>query len=242
MASFQSPEYRGDGQVNSHVVAFPLLIYRGKFLRMSREGVSGLLFQSDLLKLDISGNAATPVDSLGTNRRRGMPDLDATVEIGPALDIILMKDREREREMGITVTVRSAFTTDFRNLRHLGWTSNPYWYFVNEHVGLKKLRFSLSVGPVFADRRYHQYYYRVKQAFATPQRQRYDASGGYSGIRSTVSLSKRFNRFWVGLFVRFDYIGGAVYDDSPLVEKKDFPITGIAFNYVLSKSSTLVDY
>jgi len=48
----------------------------------------------------------------------------------------------------------------------------------------------MSFGPVFGDQPFHDYYYRVDQAFATPERPVYSAPGGYGGLQLTASVEK----------------------------------------------------
>ena len=102
-------------------------------------------------------------------------------------------------------------------------------------------RAGVSVGPVFGDHRYHAYYYGVDPAFATPQRPAYTARGGYGGTQLTLSTSRRFPRFWVGAFARYDWLGGAVFENSPLVRQDRAFAAGIAVSWVFARSSNLVE-
>ncbi len=243
MATFQAPNYRGDDQSKLHFIPFPYFIYRGEFLNVTREGVQGLIYESERFKINLSGNASTSVESNETSRRKGMPDLDASIEIGPALDIVISKDRVKETEFGISLTLRTAISTDFRSFRHQGWVSNPHVYYFNEKFGPdKNLDFTISAGPVFADREYHDFYYKVDPAYVTPTRSAFKTSGGYSGMRSTVSLSRTFGKIWIGAFVRFDHFGGTKYADSPLVARQSFLLAGIAATYLITEAKTKVDY
>ena len=66
-------------------------------------------------------------------------------------------------------------------------------------------------GPVFADRRYHDYYYGVDAVDATATRPAYRARGGYAGWQALVATSRRIGSAWVGAFVRYDSLDGAVF-------------------------------
>jgi hypothetical protein len=56
-----------------------------------------------------------------------------------------------------------------------------------------------------------------------------------------AAASKRFPSFWVGGFVRYDTLSGAVFADSPLVKQKNYLAGGIAIAWVLGESSRKVD-
>ena len=75
----------------------------------------------------------------------------------------------------------------------------------------------LFASPAYGDARIHRYFYSVAPAYATPSRPAYDAQAGYNGMEFLAAVSKRFPRFWVGGFVRYDTLAGATFVDSPLV-------------------------
>lgn len=50
------------------------------------------------------------------------------------------------------------------------------------------------IGPMFADRRFHQYYYEVEQEFVLPEREEYHAKAGYTGLTLSMSLRRKFNQ------------------------------------------------
>ena len=98
----------------------------------------------------------------------------------------------------------------------------------------------LSVGPMFADQGYHDYYYTVDPALATPSRPRYAAGGGYSGSTVTVGLSKTLNPFILSAFVSLDYLKGAVFEESPLVKTQYSWMCGFTVSWIFLKSSERV--
>jgi outer membrane scaffolding protein for murein synthesis (MipA/OmpV family) len=54
-------------------------------------------------------------------------------------------------------------------------------------------------------------------------------------------LNKRFNRIWVGGFVRAFDLHGAVFDASPLVKTRSAVLAGIGVAYVFGQSATMVE-
>jgi hypothetical protein len=77
----------------------------------------------------------------------------------------------------------------------------------------------------------------VDPQYATPTRPAYRASGGYSGTLALASLSRRFNRVWMGGFVRYDNLAGSQFDDSPLYETRHSLMAGFAVSWILKQSS-----
>ena len=125
--------------------------------------------------------------------------------------------------------------------------NKPLSYTVKElALDLNKLsfasgwRFGIGVGPMFADRRFNAYYYTVQPQFATPQRPAYEAKAGYDGMQVLLSTSRRFPNWWVGAFVRYQSLEGAVFRDSPLVKQRYALAGGIGFSYVFARSGKVV--
>jgi hypothetical protein len=80
----------------------------------------------------------------------------------------------------------------------------------------------------------------VAPRYATAARNAYDARGGYAGWQMLAVLSKRFPACWVGAFVRYDSLRGAVFDDSPLVVCDRYLAGGIAVAGIIGESSIRV--
>jgi hypothetical protein len=80
----------------------------------------------------------------------------------------------------------------------------------------------------------------VEPQYATRTRPAYQAGGGYAGVQFLVALTKRFPKYWVGSFVRYDNLSGASFSDSPLVLRNSYFAAGIALAWILGESSTRV--
>ena len=234
-------DYRGADTSHVYPLPVPYFVYRGRFLRADRDGLRGLLFNREVAELNISMNATTPVRSSDSAARHGMPNLKPTVEIGPSLDLHLWHTADRRIRLDLRLPVRSALTIE-SSPHSIGWFFAPRmnvdFLDVAGHAGWN---LGLLVGPLFADRRYHEYFYGVAPQFATADRPAYIAHGGYSGTQMLASLSKRFPRYWLGAFVRRDSLSGASFASSPLVRSNSYWATGIGIAWMVGQSSRMVD-
>jgi len=238
LAVLQMPDYRGSDEYRGYLLPYPYLVYRGDILRVERERISGRIFETDRLLLDISLNGSVPVDSSDNQDRRGMPDLDPTFEIGPSLNVTLLENRQDRYNLKLILPVRAVFSTDFSTARQEGWVFHPRLSFEKaDMIPGAGVNLGLSAGPMFADRGYHDYYYTVDPTFATSSRPRYAAGGGYSGSTVTAGLNKTLKPFILNAFVSLDYLKGAAFEESPLVKTQSSWMCGFTVSWLFLKSS-----
>ena len=242
VAVIDFPDYRGADERNTWVLPVPYVVYRGELLKADREGLRGTFFKNERLDLHLSLNGSVPVDSSDNAARSGMPDLDPTLEIGPRLEVALLGTRDTSVQLTLQLPVRTVIASDFSHTRNVGWVAQPQINadFRDTPLG-EGWNLGLAAGPLFGDKRYHNYFYGVAPEFATPTRPAYVADSGYAGAQFLVALSKRFPGFWVGGFVRFDTLKGASFDASPLVRQKESFAAGFAITWVLASSQQLVN-
>jgi outer membrane scaffolding protein for murein synthesis (MipA/OmpV family) len=171
-----------------------------------------------------------------------MPDLDATLEIGPSLNLLLARSDDRKTRLELRLPVRAALATDFTYVDLAGWVFQPNLNVdVRDVFGYSGWNLGMLAGPMFSDGRYNQYFYGVEPAFATAARPAYNAAGGYAGTQFLTSLSKRFRHYWVGGFARWDTLNNAVFADSPLVRANHSFATGVAVAWILGESRERVE-
>jgi outer membrane protein len=241
-AAIDFPHYRGSDQRKTWLLPFPYVVYRGDLLKADERGrMRGLFFHNENAELDVSANGTVPVKSSENEARQGMPDLDATLEIGPSLNFFLMRSPDDRKKLDLRLPLRTVVATDLSHFRNVGWVFQPNVNLdIHDFLGSAGWSFGVQAGVVYGDRRYHDYFYSVAPEFATPTRPAFDAPGGYSGATFITALSKRFPRFWAGGYVKVDYLRGAAFDDSPLVRKRENYTAGFAIAWVLRESATLV--
>lgn len=241
VGALEFPDYRGSDDIEVFPVPVPYFVYRGRFLKADRDGLRGKLFDRELVELHLSVNATIPVDSEDNAARRGMPDLEPTFEIGPSLELHLWRSADRDVKLDLVMPLRVPITIE-SSPRSLQWVFAPRLNIDFDDVGGHDgWEFGAGVGPVFAADRFHDYFYSVPARFATPQRPAYRADGGYSGMHVLAALSKRFPKYWVGAFLRYDWLGGAEFEDSPLMRRRNYLAGGFGIAWMIGESKRTVE-
>jgi MipA family protein len=234
------PDYRGADERHTFALPFPYLEYRGEFLKADRESIRGVLFKRPGLELNLSVHGSIPVNSSDNSARAAMPNLDPTLEVGPNLEFKL--SRTERSKLDLRLPLRGVMASDFRHVNDAGWVFQPQVNLDLSGLGADcDWKFGAAAGPLFATRRFHQYFYGVAPQFSTAIRPAYDAPGGYSGSQITLALSKRFSQFWIGGFARYDRLNGAAFIDSPLVKSHEAFAAGVALAWIFARSAEQVD-
>lgn len=228
------PHYRGSDESHAWLLPVPYFVYRGKILRADRDGARALLFEGRRFDFDLSLSASPPTKSKDNRARAGMPDLAPSFEIGPKLNLRLAQGRGWKVDLRVPVRAVVALET---RARVLGWNVEPL---LNADIEVAGFNLGLQAGPLWGDRRLHEQLYGVAPAYATAGRPAYSARAGYGGWQATAGFSRRFDRFWLGAFVRHDSVAGAVFQASPLVKSRHTTALGVAMSWVFATSEARV--
>lgn len=240
VAALSFPAYRGSDKVHNFLLPVPYFVYHGEFLKADRHGIRGDLFGTDRVDLTLSLSASPPTKSDDVAARNGMPDLKPTAEFGPEVDVALWRSASRARSLKLRLPARAAFTVE-GSPQGVGWIFSPNLNLdITDCAAMPGWNLGFVAGPIYATRKQHDYFYGVAPQYATATRPAYQASSGYSGSQFLASLSKRYDRVWVGAFVRYDTLAGASFIDSPLVARRSFAAAGIAVSWILGESKTRV--
>ena len=241
VAGLYFPHYRGSDQSRGYALPAPYLVYRGEIFKADRQGLRGIFFSNERFDLNLSVGASLPVYSNDNRAREGMPDLKPSVELGPSLDVTMWRSADLRTKLDVRLPVRVAVTVESPP-RFIGGQFFPHLNLdLHDPAGLAGWNLGLLAGPVFADARYNRYFYEVLPAYATTSRPAYIApSGGFAGTQFLVALSKRFSKFWVGGFTRYDSLRGASFEESPLVTSKRYFAAGIGVSWILGESTQRV--
>jgi outer membrane scaffolding protein for murein synthesis (MipA/OmpV family) len=232
-------DYRGSNTTHAYPIPVPYFVYRGEIFKSDQEGLRGRLFHLDRVELNLSISGTTPVRN--DSARHGMPDLKPTLEMGGSLNVHLWRSSDERFKLDLRLPARAALTVE-ASPRMIG-------VFVEPHINLDIAQFrgsegwklGLLAGPLFADRRYNDYFYTVSPQYATADRPAYEAHGGYAGTQTLVSLTRRFPGHWCGFFVRHDTLGGASFASSPLVKTNSYWSGGFGVIWVIRRSSRNVE-
>lgn len=233
-------DYRGSDEARAYPIPLPYFVYRGDFLKADREGMRGKLFDRTYAELSISLNATLPVASEDNAARAGMPDLDPTIEIGPSLDLKLWRSADERVQVELIMPLRVPITIA-SSPQTIGWVFSPRVNLDIQNVGARGWDMGVGAGPVFADRDYHDYFYSVSPTYVTPTRSAYEARGGYSGAHVVASLSKRFPKYWIGAFLRYDALHSAAFEDSPLFKREHYLAGGVGIAWMIGRSKRMVE-
>ena len=232
-------DYRGADTLHGYPVPLPYLVYRGKFLRSDHRGLRGRLLDQDRIALNLSVNGTTPVRS--DSARHGMPDLRPTLEVGPSLDVHLWKSASALVTLDVRLPARAAFTVE-ASPRMVGLFLAPHVNLdIAQRRGADGWKLGLLAGPLFANRRYDDYFYSVAPQYATADRPAFQAHGGYAGTQFIAALTRRYPACWLGAYLRHDTLAGASFADSPLVRRDSYWSGGFGVAWIIRRSSRLVD-
>lgn len=235
------PDYRGSDESRAYVLPFPYVIYRGDFFKADREGVRAEFLDTDRIRFEFAFGASQPVRSSSNKAREGMPDLKGSFEVGPSLSINLLRSADRASRLDLRIPVSTGVTLG-GGFQGIGWQTSPRLNLdLADVAGFSGWNLGVAAGPIFQSRKRDAYFYDVASDYVRPDRPAYRSSGGYAGSQVLMALSKRYERIWVGGYLRADTLKGASFDDSPLVRRHSAFSAGIGMAYVFGQSSQMVD-
>ena len=221
------PDYMGSKSYNLLPIAFPYIKYHSEFLDIDKNGINTQLFGIKNLKLDISASGSLPASSDGNKLRDGMDDLNFTFELGPKL--IYNFYAKNNYTIDLELANRAVFETNLKMLDTQGYVGTAELKL--EYI-LNKLEITYRIGLRYADKTFHNYYYGVLKKYETDSRLSYDAKGGYSGFKNKIGFTYRDGDWWYGGSTSYNYLKGAVYEDSPLVEIDYAIFFGLSIAYI----------
>ncbi len=227
LLTLSAPDYRGSKESKTHLLPIPYIKYRGERLRID-DGAQGIFFESPDLLLTMSGNLSLPADD-DTPERVGMDELDAIFEIGPVLEYRFL--RLRDSAWWIDLPLRYAYTLN-SDLENIGYVFQPRVSWRKPASRLGEWKLSVNLGLLYSSDEHHQYFYSVGSEDVTASRPAFDAEGGFSGLRSEFTYSRRIGKYWLGGFLRYDNLENSEIEDSPLVSKTDSWMGGVALVWV----------
>lgn len=246
VASARLPQYRGSDEYSVYTLPFPFFIYRGEWLKATRDGVRTVFLRAPRAETDLSFFGNPPVGS-GNRARAGMPDLDPVLEAGPGAKWFLTP-----RDARRVVYLRPAA----RAVAAVGWDGGPETSYQGLHAeagvvyrdralgGKACWKGGGMAGVEFTDPRYNRYFYDVPEAYATAERPAYRSRGGYAGFKLAANLVREFPaHVYAGVYAAWANQDGAACADSPLVRARNNVTVGfvIGWNFARSGRTMRVD-
>lgn len=230
LAALSHPDYRGSTRDQNQLFPLPYIKYRGERLRVD-DGVEGRLFKTPDLLLSVSGNGSLP-SSDDNPERQGMAPLQTTVELGPSLEYRVMHNEETS--LWLELPLRFALNAE-ESFNSIGVVFHPRLAWRKPALNKFDWKLRVAGGPLYADDRYHGYYYDVQPSEATAIRPAYTAKDGYSGFRVDFTYSRRIDKLWFGGFARYDTLTDSVIDDSPLIKTSNNWTAGVGLAWIFSE-------
>jgi outer membrane scaffolding protein for murein synthesis (MipA/OmpV family) len=232
-------DYRGADTTHVYPLPVPYFIYRGEIFKSDSEGLRSKFFSRPRLEFTLSVNGTTPVRN--SPARQGMPDLRPTLELGAALNVHLWRSQEDRFKLDLRMPVRGALTLE-ASPRFVGGFFAPNINLdIAQVKGAQGWKLGMLAGPLFANRRYNDYFYSVAPQYETAERPAYEAHGGYAGAQTLISLTRRYPKFWIGAYVRHDFLEGASFVDSPLVKTHSYWAGGVAIIWIIGQSARTLE-
>jgi len=236
LGALSLPDYRGSAERSTYVLPLPYVVYRGQWLRADRDGARAVLLDAERVEVDISVSGSPPSRHTDRGARAGMDKLPATLEIGPNVNWTWW--RGSSAKLDLRLPLRAAITLE-HSPRSIGMVFAPHLN-LDLSGAVPGWKLGVQGGPVWASQRYNQHYYGVGAANATVTRPQYEARGGRGGWQATAALSRRFAHTWAGAFVRHDSLDGAVFADSPLVQRRQGVTVGLGLSWIFASSAEQV--
>ena len=183
--------------------------------------------------VDLSLAATVPTRSRDNDARHGMPDLPPTVEVGPNLNIALLRSADGAARLDLRLPLRSAIALQ-RSPRSVGVTFSPNLNLDLDRVA-RRLARRAARRPALCRPALSRALLRRRRGLCDRRTGRPTGRrGGYAGWRALASTSRRIGKTWVGAFVRYDNLNGAAFADSPLVRRHDALTVGFGVSWVLA--------
>ena len=219
------PDYLGSKNDNAFFIPYPYISYQSDKLNIDREGLKQQFLSYENFSIELSGSGSLPVKSSGA--REGMYDLDPAVEFGPAFIYTAYKDDAISLKFDLPL--RAVLSSDFKSIEYRGYV---YEARTELEYNFNDYELQFQTGIMMADARYHNYFYGVDANSVTNNRTFYTAKAGYTAYKTSLGLSKKFDKVWAGAFIRHYSLSDSTIEESPLVERNHAFYGGLFVAYI----------
>ena len=231
------PHYPGSSQNQNESLFLPIIMYRGDVLKSDREeGTRIELFKSLELDINLSFGATFSNDSSENEARRNMPNLNYTLETGPALFFKFWSVPDYGF-LRLQIPLRLTFETNFKTTNFLGFVFEPELRFQRLNFLIPNLRSSTSLASEFFSKRVANYFYEVEPQYATADRPTYTGQEGLSAFKLSQNFMYEYEKFSFILgtaYINFSY---SANKQSPLFKSVHNQSYFIAIAWLFYKDS-----
>ena len=215
------PKYIGSNERNNYALPFPYIYYKSDRLELDRNAFTGFIWRKNNWYLDVSASGSIPVKSNNTKVREAMPDINFVGEIGPVLKYYFIGDINSAEQLLVGFHTRKAFSIDLSSIKTVGWSYGPSIQYSQNIAPFSNGNLSLdaSLNIDFSDDNYLNFYYGVSEQYAKLERETFEMESGYKGSSLSLGFTWDNDKIWLGSFIKYNTLGGAKQQDSPLVKK-----------------------
>lgn len=235
--ALQTPAYPGAADKVRKGLLLPWFVYRGPVLRAGGGNFGARITKTENVELDLGFAGSLSATSDDVAVRSGMPDLGFLLEFGPRIKYTLARPSANSL-VRLEVPLRGVFEfqggADFQ-----GWAFEPRITYDHRNL-FGGLGMSSSLGLMYGDKQFNQYLYGVPVAYATGQREAYEAKAGLIAPRFQVSLNQAISKdVRVFALTRWDAAHLGVNSSSPLHLNNSGVTFGLGMVWTLGRSSRL---
>lgn len=237
---FRANHYRGSAENKWYFIPIPAYVVRGEKIEAENGYIRShiLRFNQDLV-LDLSFSLGLNVSN-ENKLRKGMRELDPTFEVGPILRYYLWKSQNENHFLNIEMPYRAVYASDLTYLDHVGYYSIPYINLLSKGTEATwGWGSEISIGPQYGSSGFHNRFYAVDSQDVTNRRRYFHSVSGYSGTQFVAALNKRIKDVLIIPFFRYDYLDGAVYNQSPLYESPHYTFFGVSLVWFFAHSKEI---
>lgn len=218
------PNYPGSASSTQRTIPFPWIIYRGELLRADEEGSRLKLVGSDRFELGFSGGFNFPIESRKNQARKGMPDTNALLGLGPGLLYRVPVGSKLHRlTLGLGVRVNFSIETNLTQITNQGYIIEPYvrhWFKLSEE---SRVTFLTGLSLSAAESKYQAFFYDVPKRYETTERDAYRSKGGFFDLAVSVGTSIEAIR-------TLTVFGGFFYSNLSLSANRHSPLMETNYN------------
>lgn len=227
--------YPGAKESDRFILPAPYFTYRSSKFEIDR-GFKSFLYNSKVVVVDVSADFLLPVESDDTLARKGMPDLDFMMQFGPSLEFKLNERSKNYFHARFEIPLRIAFVTDLSSVDTIGFLLEPRFSFEHRRSGKTGLTHKVVTGLKFATQDFYSYYYDVAPEFVTAMRPEYSSDGGFGGGFFNYRITYKTSDLVYWMFLRYQSLRGAEFEDSPLVVQDDYYFVGLGVSWIFASS------